>query len=41
MPSMLLPARDGTGTALSEDELIGHAGVIFAAGHETSSNALS
>jgi cytochrome P450 len=37
----LLEARDEAGTALSEDELIGHAGVIFAAGHETSSNALS
>ena len=41
MLSMLLEARDEAGTALSEDELIGHAGVIFAAGHETSSNALS
>ncbi|HEY1533375.1 MAG TPA: cytochrome P450 [Polyangiaceae bacterium] len=41
MLSMLLQARDEAGTALSEDELIGHAGVIFAAGHETSSNALS
>jgi len=41
MLSMLLEARDEAGGQLSEDELIGHAGVIFAAGHETSSNALS
>ncbi len=41
MLSMLLEARDEDGAQLSEDELIGHAGVIFAAGHETSSNALS
>ncbi len=41
MLSMLLEARDEQGGQLSEDELIGHAGVIFAAGHETSSNALS
>ncbi|HWZ92894.1 MAG TPA: cytochrome P450 [Polyangiaceae bacterium] len=41
MLSMLLEARDEDGTALGEDELVGHAGVIFAAGHETSSNALS
>ncbi|HEX3853140.1 MAG TPA: cytochrome P450 [Polyangiaceae bacterium] len=41
MLSMLLEARDEVGTALSEDDLVGHAGVIFAAGHETSSNALS
>ena len=41
MLSMLLEARDEGGAQLSEDELIGHAGVIFAAGHETSSNALS
>jgi cytochrome P450 len=41
MLSMLLAARDEVGGALTEDELIGHAGVIFAAGHETSSNALS
>jgi len=40
MLSMLLEARDETGSRLSEDELVGHAGVIFAAGHETSSNAL-
>ena len=41
MLSLLLAARDEDGGTLSEDELIGHAGVIFAAGHETSSNALS
>lgn len=41
MLSMLIEARDEAGGRLSEDELIGHAGVIFAAGHETSSNALS
>lgn len=41
MLSMLLQARDEDGGQLSEDELVGHAGVIFAAGHETSSNALS
>jgi len=41
MLSMLLEARDESGVQLSEDELIGHAGVIFGAGHETSSNALS
>jgi cytochrome P450 len=40
--SMLIQARDAeNGTELSEDELLGHAGVIFAAGHETSSNALT
>ncbi|MBV6624380.1 MAG: cytochrome P450 [Rivularia sp. (in: Bacteria)] len=40
--SMLIQARDAqTGLTLSEDELLGHAGVIFAAGHETSANALT
>lgn len=40
--SLLLQARDqSSGVGLSEDELLGHAGVIFAAGHETSSNALT
>jgi cytochrome P450 len=38
--SALVEARDTEGSALSEDELIGHAGVIFIAGHETTSNAL-
>jgi cytochrome P450 len=36
----LLQATDEQGLALDEDELIGHVGVLFAAGHETSSNAL-
>ncbi len=40
--SMLIQARDEENqVGLSEDELLGHAGVIFAAGHETSSNALT
>ncbi|MGA7934058.1 MAG: cytochrome P450, partial [Kovacikia sp.] len=40
--SMLIQARDeDQGEGLSEDELLGHAGVIFVAGHETSSNALT
>lgn len=40
--SMLLSARDAeSGQKLSEDELLGHTGVFFAAGHETSSNALT
>ena len=41
MMSMLLDARDEAGGRMTDDELIGHAGVIFAAGYETSSNALS
>jgi hypothetical protein len=41
MMSMLLDARDEEGGHMTDDELIGHAGVIFAAGYETSSNALS
>ncbi|MEM9926665.1 MAG: cytochrome P450 [Cyanobacteria bacterium P01_D01_bin.50] len=40
--SMLIRARDAeTGFTLNEDELLGHAGVIFAAGHETSANAIT
>lgn len=40
--SMLIKARDAeTGMTLTEDELLGHVSVIFAAGHETSANALS
>jgi cytochrome P450 len=40
--SMLLQSRyEDSDTGLSEDEIIGHTGVIFAAGHETSSNALT
>lgn len=39
--SMLLSACDEeSGLQLTEDEVLGHTGVIFAAGHETSSNAL-
>jgi cytochrome P450 len=39
--SRLIAIRDEHGEALTEDELIGHTGVIFAAGHETSANALT
>jgi cytochrome P450 len=40
--SMLIRAQDAeTGLRLSEDELLGHAGVIFGAGHETSANAIT
>ncbi|MBW4628349.1 MAG: cytochrome P450 [Brasilonema octagenarum HA4186-MV1] len=40
--SMLIQARDAeSGVSLSEDELLGHVGAIFAAGHETSANALT
>jgi cytochrome P450 len=38
--SMLLDATDEQGASLSDADLVGHASVIFAAGHETSSNAL-
>jgi cytochrome P450 len=41
MLSALIDARDEDGSALDEDEIIGHTGVIFAAGHETSTNALA
>jgi len=41
MLSMLLDTTDESGNTLSDDELIGHASVIFAAGHETSAGALS
>jgi len=41
MLSMLVAERDEDGSALDEDELVGHTGVIFAAGHETSTNALA
>jgi cytochrome P450 len=40
MLSSLLEVRDEAGNALGEDELVGHTSSIFAAGHETSSNAL-
>jgi cytochrome P450 len=40
--SVLIRARDTEdGGALTEEELVSHAGVLFAAGHETSANALS
>jgi cytochrome P450 len=40
--SLLIQARDPeSGIELSEDELLGHTGVLFAAGHETSANALA
>jgi len=37
----LIAARDEGGQALSDDELIGQTYTLFAAGHETSSNALA
>lgn len=39
--SMLVDARDTDGSALTGAELIGHTSSLFAAGHETSTNALS
>src|SRR6185369_10376472 len=39
MLSTLLETRDEDNTQLTEDEIIGHVGVLFAAGHETSANA--
>ncbi|MGL5084018.1 MAG: cytochrome P450 [Microcoleaceae cyanobacterium] len=40
--SMLIRAQyEDSGLGLTEDELIGHVGVMFAAGHETSANALT
>jgi len=39
--SMLLQTQDDDGSGLTESDVIGHAGVIFAAGHETSTNALT
>lgn len=40
--SMLMDARDEEdGSMLSEGDLLGHAGLLFIAGHETSSNALA
>lgn len=38
--SMLIDAVDENGEKLDDGELVGHVSVIFAAGHETSSNAL-
>jgi cytochrome P450 len=37
----LIQAHDEDGTKLSDDELVGHAFTLFAAGHETTSNALT
>ncbi len=39
--AMLIQARDEDGAALTDTDLIGQAGLIFIAGHETSSNALT
>jgi cytochrome P450 len=39
--SMLLQAKDEDGSTMTEDDLVGHAGVIFAAGHDTSANAIT
>lgn len=40
--SMLIQARDAeTGLTLTEEELLGHVGVIYVAGHDTSANALN
>ncbi len=39
--AVLIQAHDEAGTKLSDDELIGHAFTLFAAGHETTSNALT
>ena len=40
--SMLLAAQDAeSGARLTEEEVLGHVGVLFAAGHETSANALT
>jgi len=39
--SMLLNARDADGSAFTEQEVIGNTFTIFAAGHETSANALT
>ncbi|MEA5569666.1 cytochrome P450 [Calothrix sp. UHCC 0171] len=40
--SMLIQARDAeSGVTLTDDELLGHVGVIYVAGHDTSANALT
>jgi cytochrome P450 len=39
--AMLIQARDEDGTAMTDAELIGQTAVLFVAGHETSSNALT
>lgn len=39
--AMLLHARDDSGVGMTDNELIGHASILFTAGHETSANALT
>lgn len=39
--SLLVQASYDDGSGLSEDDLVGHAELLFAAGHETSANALT
>jgi cytochrome P450 len=39
--AMLIEARDESGAAMTDAELIGQTSVLFVAGHETSSNALT
>jgi cytochrome P450 len=39
--AMLIQARDDDGTGMTDAELIGQTAVLFVAGHETSSNALT
>jgi len=39
--SILIQAHDQEGTVITDTELIGHANILFNAGHETSSNALT
>lgn len=38
--SALIEASESEASGMTEEQLIGHAGVVFIAGHETSSNAL-
>lgn len=39
--SMLLRAHDEAGSRLTDDELVGHANVLFVAGHETTASTLA
>jgi cytochrome P450 len=39
--SMLVRARDESGSAFSDDELMGHMNTLFVAGHETTANTLA
>ena len=41
MLSLLIKVRDEDGTALTEDELIGHTSVIFGGGYETTATSLA